>query len=77
MIVRDGGRLAVIGVGVGCVGALAATRLLRSLLFEISATEPLVFGGAAALLASVAVMASWIPAHAATKVDPLDAVRST
>src|SRR5262245_33954329 len=77
MIVRDGGRLAVIGVGVGCVGALAATRLLRSLLFEISATEPLVFGGAAALLAIVAVMASWIPARAATRVDPLDAVRST
>jgi putative ABC transport system permease protein len=77
MIVRDGGRLAVIGVAVGCVGALAATRMLRSLLFEISATEPLVFGGAAALLAVVAVMASWIPARAATRVDPLDAVRST
>jgi putative ABC transport system permease protein len=77
MIVRDGGRLAVISVGVGCVGALAATRLLRSLLFEISATEPLVFGGAAALLTIVAVMASWIPARAATKVNPLDVVHST
>src|SRR5262249_24902827 len=77
MIVRDGGRLAAVGVIVGWLGALAATRLLQSLLFEVSATEPLVFGGAAALLAIVAVMASWIPARAATRVDPLDAVRST
>jgi ABC-type lipoprotein release transport system permease subunit len=44
-------------------------------LFEISATEPLVFGSAAVLLAMVAVMASWLPARAASRVDPLDAVR--
>jgi putative ABC transport system permease protein len=75
MIVRDGGRLAVIGLVLGFAGAIAATRFLRSLLFEVSATEPLVFAAAAAVLALVAVMASWIPAHAATKVDPLIAVR--
>ena len=75
MIVRDGGRLAVIGLVLGFAGAIAATRFLRSLLFEVSVTEPLVFAAAAAVLALVAVMASWIPAHAATKVDPLTAVR--
>ena len=76
MIVRDGGRLTVVGIAVGLAGALAATRLLRSLLFEVSTSEPLVFAGAAAVLAIVAVMASWIPARAATKVDPLDAVKN-
>src|SRR5262249_21497136 len=76
MIVRDGGRLAVIGIVLGCAGAFAATRFLRSLLFEVSTTEPLVFAGAAAVLAIVAVMASWVPAHAATKVDPMEAVRN-
>jgi putative ABC transport system permease protein len=75
MIVRDGGRLAVIGIGLGVAGAIAATRLLRSLLFEVGATDPLVFAGAAALLALVALVASWMPAHAATKVDPIDVVK--
>jgi putative ABC transport system permease protein len=50
LIVRDGGRLAALGIVLGCVGAYAATRVLRSLLFEVSATEPLVFVSAAALL---------------------------
>jgi ABC-type antimicrobial peptide transport system permease subunit len=75
MIVRDGSRLAVAGIGCGLVGALAATQFLRSLLFGVSATEPAVFVGAAAVLAVVALAASWIPARTATRVDPLDAVR--
>ena len=77
MILRDGGRLVVAGVVLGCAGAIAVTRFLSSLLFEVRATEPVVFAAAAAVLAIVAVLASWIPAHAATEVDPLDAVRST
>ena len=77
MIVRDGGRLAVAGVALGSAGAIAATRFLQSLLFQVSPTEPLVFAGAAALVAIVAVIASWVPALAATKVDPLDALRTT
>jgi putative ABC transport system permease protein len=75
LIVRDGGQLAVLGIVLGCVGAYAATRVLRSLLFEVSATEPLVFVSAAAVLGVVAMAASWIPARAATKADPLQAVR--
>jgi predicted permease len=75
LIVRDGGQLAFLGIVLGCVGAYAATRVLRSLLFEVSATEPLVFVSAAAVLGLVAMAASWIPARAATKADPLQAVR--
>jgi putative ABC transport system permease protein len=75
MIVRDGARLAAIGIGVGFVTALAATRSLQSLLFGVSATEPLVFAGAAGVLGCVAIVASWIPARRATKADPLQAVR--
>lgn len=75
LIVRDGGRLAAAGVVLGLAGAYAATRALGSLLFGVSATEPLVFAAASALLSAVALAASWIPARAATRIDPLDAVR--
>ena len=75
LIVRDGGRLAALGIVLGCVGAYAATRVLRSLLFEVSATEPLVFVSAASVLGLVAMAASWIPARAATRANPLEAVR--
>ena len=67
LIVRDGGQLAVLGIVLGCIGAYAATRVLRSLLFEVSATEPLVFVSAAAVLGLMGMAASWIPAWAATK----------
>jgi putative ABC transport system permease protein len=75
LVVGDGGRLALFGIGAGIAIALAATRVLRSLLFDVTATEPLVFAGAAGVLAVVAIAASWIPARAATKLDPAQAVR--
>jgi ABC-type antimicrobial peptide transport system permease subunit len=75
MIVRDGGQLAAIGTGLGFAVALAATRALRSLLFGVSTTEPLVFAAAGVVLVGVAMLASWLPARAATKADPLQAVR--
>ena len=75
LIVRDGGRLAIVGVLLGLVGAYAATQALQVLLFGVSATEPLVFAGAAGVLGCVAIVASWIPARRATKADPLQAVR--
>jgi putative ABC transport system permease protein len=75
MIVRDGGRLTAIGIGLGFVVALAATRALGSLLFGVSATEPLVFATAGVAVVGVAMVASWMPARAATKADPLRAVR--
>jgi predicted permease len=75
MIVRDGARLAAIGIGVGIGTALAATRSLRFLLFGVSATEPLVFVTAAGVLGCVALVASWIPARTATKADPSQALK--
>ncbi len=76
MIVRDGGRLAVMGVALGLVGAYAATRALQSLLFGVSPTDPIVLGAAALTLTVIALVASWIPARAATHVDPIQAVRA-
>jgi predicted permease len=75
MIVGDGARLAIIGIVLGSITALAATRALHTLLFGVSSTDPMVFVAAACVLGSVAVLASWIPARAATKADPMHAVR--
>ena len=76
LVVRDGGRLASVSVVLGLVGAYAATQALPVLLFGVSATVPIVFAACAASLGFVALAASWILALAATKVNPLDAVRT-
>ncbi len=75
MIVRQGMSLAGIGIVLGLVAAIAATRLMVSLLFGVDATDPLTFIAIALLLAFVALAACWIPAWRATKVDPMIALR--
>ena len=75
MVLGQSLRLALVGVAGGLVAAFALTRVLSSLLYEVSATDPLTFAGMALLLISVGLLASWIPAHRATRVDPLVALR--
>jgi len=62
-------------VVVGVAGALALTRTIKSLLFEVSATDPLVFTAIPVLLVMVSLLACYTPARRATKVDPLEALR--
>jgi putative ABC transport system permease protein len=75
MIVRQGLALVLLGVSTGLAGALALTRAMTSLLFEVDATDPVTFVSIPLLLMPVALFACWIPARRATKVDPLIALR--
>ncbi|HEU5182789.1 MAG TPA: ABC transporter permease [Candidatus Polarisedimenticolia bacterium] len=75
LVLGGGARLVVPGVILGTAASLAVTRLISSLLFGISATDPLTFAGVALLLAGVALLASYLPARRATRVDPLRALR--
>jgi len=75
IVVGEGLRLALVGVGVGILAALALNRLLRTFLYGVSAYDPLTFVGVALVLTFVAVAASFFPARRATLVDPLVALR--
>ncbi|HSS19142.1 MAG TPA: ABC transporter permease [Pyrinomonadaceae bacterium] len=75
LIVGQGLVLSLLGVGIGLVGSFGLTRLMRGLLFGISPTDPLTFAAIALLLTAIGVVASWIPARRAMKVDPLEALR--
>jgi putative ABC transport system permease protein len=75
MILSQGARLGIYGVLSGTVGALVATRLIRGLLFGISAFDPGTFAIMALLLAVVTLLACYVPARRATKVDPVTALR--
>jgi predicted permease len=75
LVLRQGMKLAGIGVLVGLAGALPATQLLRNLLFGVSATDPATFVAVPLLLLGVAWLACWVPARRAAKIDPLEALR--
>ena len=76
LIVRQGVTLAIAGVCLGVVGALAATRLIEGLLFSVSATDPAVYSGLIAVLLAIAALACYVPARRAMKIDPVTALRA-
>lgn len=76
LVFGQGARIVALGLVIGAIGSLAGTRLLGALLFQTSAHDPLTFAAVAALLGGIALLACWLPARRATKVDPMIALRS-
>ncbi|HEY2499452.1 MAG TPA: ABC transporter permease [Candidatus Angelobacter sp.] len=75
MVMRDGARMTIIGVILGLIGALALTRLMRTMLYGVRPTDPLTFVSVAALLCIIAMLACYVPARRAMRVDPIEALR--
>ncbi len=76
MVLRQGAVLSAAGIAIGLAGALGLTRLMEALLFGVSTTDPLVFLAVPAVLAGVALLASWLPARRAAGTDPVEALRA-
>jgi putative ABC transport system permease protein len=76
LVVQGGARLAFIGVAIGSAGAFATTRVLGKLLYGVSPTDPVVFGGMALLLLGTALLASYLPARRAASLDPVNALKN-
>jgi ABC-type antimicrobial peptide transport system permease subunit len=74
-VLVEGMTVVMIGLALGLGGAVAATRLVKSFLYDVTATDPLSFAGAALLLAGVALLANYLPARRAARTDPLVALR--
>jgi ABC-type antimicrobial peptide transport system permease subunit len=75
LVLGEGTKTALIGVGIGLGAALVLTRLMSSVLYGISATDPITFAGVAVILTAVALAACYIPARRAMRVDPIIALR--
>jgi predicted permease len=75
MVLRDGARMTLVGVIIGLIGAFGLTRLMASMLFGVRPTDPITFVGVAVLLSAIALLACYVPARRAMKVDPMEALR--
>src|SRR5690606_28716781 len=75
MVVAQGGRVALVGVAIGLIVALLSARWLESLLFEVKARDPFVFVVVALVMIGVALLASYLPARKASRVNPVEAIR--
>jgi putative ABC transport system permease protein len=75
LVMNDGAKIALFGITIGIAGALALTRLMAGLLFEVKPTDPVTFAAVAILLAFVTLVACYIPARRAMRVDPMVALR--
>ncbi len=75
LVMGQGAKLALAGIVIGAAAAFALTRLMRSLLFEVSPADPLTFAAIAAQLVAVALVACYIPARRAMRIDPMTALR--
>jgi ABC-type antimicrobial peptide transport system permease subunit len=75
VVLNDAALIVIAGVGVGLLGSLLLTRFLQTLLFDVKPADPLTFGALTILLAGVALLASFIPARRASRIDPLLALR--
>ena len=76
MMIRQGLRLAAVGIAIGVAGAFGVTRLIGTLLYDVTPTDPLSFAAVVALMLGVAAVAAYLPARRATKVDPMVALRA-
>lgn len=76
LVIRQSIGLVALGIGVGVACALALTRFLESLLYEVSPTDSLTIAGVSAVLFGVALFASWLPARQAARIDPMEALRA-
>ncbi len=75
MVLKDGARMTLVGVVLGVVGAMGLTRLMASMLFGVKPTDPLTFIAVTSLLCAIAMLACYVPARRAMKVDPMEALR--
>ena len=76
LVLSYGSKLAIVGVVLGLAGAFLITRFIKTLLYNVSATDPVSFAGVSLFLILVAILASYVPARRATAVDPLTALRA-
>ncbi|HEY7235507.1 MAG TPA: hypothetical protein VH539_15240, partial [Gemmatimonadaceae bacterium] len=76
MVLRGGMSLTMVGVAVGVVVAAGASRVVASLLYGVSSIDPVAYGAMSALLISVALVATWLPARRAAATDPMEVLRA-